>query len=316
MEVVRGSETLERPPHRAVATIGNFDGLHLGHRTILDTVIERARAHDGSAVVYTFDPHPRRVVRPDTAPPLLMTLEQKCELLEEAGIDWLIVEPFCRQFARTPPDVFIREVLHERVRPRELYVGYDFHFGRDREGSMRLLGELGPRLGFSVTVIPEFKLGNTAVSATRIRSLLLDGRVEQAAELLGRSYAVRGDVVVGDQRGRHLGFPTLNLRPDNEVLPAHGVYAGWVRMLDDGDPPAGTRFAAVTNVGKRPTFKQDDPPLAESHLLEFSGDLYGRRFELSFAARLREERRFPGPDALREQIQQDIEAGRRFLAAN
>lgn len=316
MEVVRGSATLTRPPHRAVVTIGNFDGLHVGHRAILDTVIERAEAHDGSAVVYTFDPHPRRVIRPDAAPPLLTTLEQKSELLEEVGIDWLIIEPFCTEFARTPPDVFIRDVLHERVRPRELYVGYDFHFGRDREGSMRLLGDLGPQLGFSVTVIPEVKVGNTGVSATRIRALLQDGQVERAAELLGRCYAVRGRVVVGDQRGRHLGFPTLNLQPENEVLPGHGVYAGWVRLLDDGEPPAGTRYAAVTNVGKRPTFKADDPPLAESHLLEFSGDLYGRRFELAFAARLREERRFPGPDALREQIQQDIEAGRRVLAAN
>ncbi len=313
MEVVRGSEALERPPKRAVATIGNFDGLHLGHQAIVETVIARARAREGDAVVYTFQPHPRKVVHPQAAPPLLTTLEQKSELLEAAGIDLLIVEPFSREFASTPPDVFVHNYLYERLRPEEVYVGYDFHYGRDREGSMRLLTEMGPRLGFSVTIIPEVRVGDFNVSSTRIRALLAEGEVERAAEMLGRAYAVRGQVVPGDQRGRDLGFPTLNLRPENEVLPSNGVYAGWVRLLDAGDPAAGDRFPAVTNVGKRPTFKADDPPLAESHLLDFSGDLYGRHFEVSFQIRLREERRFVGPDALREQIQNDIESGRRHL---
>ena len=166
-------------------------------------------------------------------------------------------------------------------------MGYDFHFGRDREGSMRMLTELGPRLGFSVTIIPEVVVGDGDVNSTRIRELLAKGGVEEAALLLGRDYSVRGRVVPGDARGRTLGFPTANLAPENEVLPEAGVYAGWLHCLDAGDPPAGARLPAVTNVGTRPTFGASDRVVAEAHLIDFSGDLYGRRVELSFRSHLR-----------------------------
>ena len=321
MRVVRGSATLDRPPRRAVLTIGNFDGIHIGHRAILRTVTERAAALDGEAVVYTFDPHPRKVLQGAQAPGLLTTTEQKLELLEAAGIDLVILEPFTPEFARTPPEVFVRESVHRRVSPREVYVGYDFHFGRDREGSMRTLTELGPRLGFAVTIVPEVTIAGRDVSSTRIRERLAAGEVEEAALLLGRPYAVRGRVVDGDRRGRLLGFPTANLAAETEVLPGNGVYAGRVRLLDDpppgapaGAPARGACFGAVTNVGRRPTFKPDDPPLAEAHLLDFEGDLYGRRVDVTFQCRLREERRFPGPEALREQIGRDVEEARRRLA--
>ena len=313
MRVVRGSAALERPPRRAVLTIGNFDGLHLGHRRILRTVIERAHAQDGEAVVYTFDPHPRKVLQADRAPSLLTTTEQKLELLAAAQIDLVVLEPFTPEFAKTTPEEFVREHVHARIDPLEVYVGYDFHYGRDRAGSMKLLTELGPRLGFAVTIIPEVTIGGRDVSSSRIRELLAAGDVEEAKRMLGRSFAVRGGVIRGDQRGRTLGFPTANLAPENEVIPAHGVYAGHVRLLDEGTPAAGARFAAVTNVGRRPTFKENDPALAEAHLLDFSGDLYGRRIEVSFEARLRGEERFPGPDALRAQIARDVEAARRKL---
>ncbi len=312
---MRGSAALERPPRRAVVTVGNFDGVHIGHRSILRTVIDRARALDGTAVVYTFDPHPRKLLQGGRAPGMLTTREQKLELLEASGIDVTVLEPFTDGFSKTPPQEFVRRFLHERVAPVEVYVGYDFHYGRDREGSMRLLTELGPRLGFAVTIIPEVTIGDRDVSSTRIRALLADGEAAEAALLLGRPYAVRGRVVEGDRRGRMLGFPTANLSPDNEILPAHGVYAGRARLLDPGEPAAGTVLGAITNVGRRPTFKADDAPLAEAHLLDFDGELYGRCLELSFETRLREERRFPGPDALREQIQRDVEAGRRLLVA-
>jgi riboflavin kinase/FMN adenylyltransferase len=314
--VVRGTAALEHRPRRPVLTIGNFDGVHIGHRAILRTVTDRARALDGEAVVHTFDPHPRKVLQGERAPPLLTTTDQKLELLAAAQIDLVVLEPFTEAFARTAPDVFVREYVHARIAPLEVYVGYDFHFGRDREGSMRTLTELGPRLGFAVTIIPEVTIGSRDVSSSRIRSLLADGTVEEARLLLGRPYAVRGRVVAGDRRGRTLGFPTANLALETEVLPAHGVYAGRARLLDDGAPPAGTRFDAVTNVGKRPTFKPDDPPLAEAHLLDFDGDVYGRRLEVSFETRLREERRFPGPDALREQIARDVAEARRRLEAS
>jgi riboflavin kinase/FMN adenylyltransferase len=297
-----------------VLTIGNFDGLHRGHRAITEIVRVRAAALGGTAVVYTFEPHPRKVLQAGRAPGLLLTLDQKLELLEAAGMDLVILEPFDEAFARTPPERFVRECIHERIRPLEVYVGYDFHFGRDREGSMRLLTEMGPHLGFAVTVIPEVTVGDRDVNSTRIRALLAEGAVAEAGELLGRSYSVRGRVGQGDRRGRTLGFPTLNLVAESEILPAHGVYAGRVRFLDAGEPPAGACLAAVVNVGRRPTFKEADPPLAEAHLLDFSGDLYGRRIEICFEHRLRDERRFANPEALREQIARDVAEGRKLVS--
>jgi riboflavin kinase/FMN adenylyltransferase len=299
-----------------VLTIGNFDGLHIGHRQILRTVTDRAQALDGEAIVYTFDPHPRKVLQADRAPAMLTTTEQKLELLAAAQIDVVVLEPFTVEFAKTPAERFVREHVHARIAPLEVYVGYDFHYGRDRAGSMRLLTELGPRLGFAVTIIPEVTIGGLDVSSSRIRELLAEGEVAQAKQLLGRSFAVRGRVVTGDRRGRGIGFPTVNLAPENEVIPGLGVYAGHVRLLDAGDPPAGARFAAVSNVGRRPTFKESDPPLAEAHLLDFSGDLYGRRIELTFESRLRSERRFPSVEALRAQIARDVQEGRRLLLAD
>ena len=314
MRTIAGSASIGAPLTRPILTIGNFDGIHLGHRAILDTVIERARAQRGEAVVYTFDPHPRKVLSPQSAPGLLTTIEQKLELLAAAGVDAVIIERFDAAFARTAPDVFIREFVHARIRPLEVYVGYDFHFGRDREGSMRMLTELGPRLGFSVTIIPEVVMGDGDVNSTRVRELLAKGSVEEASLLLGRDYTVRGQVVQGDARGRTLGFPTANLAPENEVLPEAGVYAGWLHCLDAGDPPAGTKLPAVSNVGTRPTFGASDRVVVEAHLIDFSGDLYGRRVELCFRFHLRQERRFAGVEALRAQIEIDRSEARRRLA--
>ena len=315
MRSIAGSASIGAPLERPILTIGNFDGVHVGHRTILDTVTQRARAVRGAAVVYTFEPHPRKVLSGQAAPRLLTTLEQKLELLSLAGVDAVIVEPFDLAFARTPAEVFIREFVHARIRPLEVYVGYDFHFGRDREGSMRLLTELGPRLGFSVTILPEVVIGDGDVNSTRIRQLLGDAEVEEAARLLGRDYTVRGRVGKGEARGRGLGFPTANLDLENEVLPKVGVYAGRLRFLDDGDPPAGTTLPAVTNVGTRPTFGDSDRVVVEAHLIDFSGDVYGRRAELSFRYHLRPERRFAGVEALRAQIDADRNEARRRLAA-
>src|SRR5262249_15583408 len=199
--------------------------------------------------------------QPEHAPRLLTTLEQKLELFEAAGVDVAIVEPFDREFARLPAERFVREVLFERIAPLEVYVGYDFRYGRDREGSMRTLTELGPHLGFAVTIVPEVKLGSRDVNSTRIRELLEQGRVEEAAALLGRRSTIRGGVATGKRRGRTLGFPTLNLAAENEVLPQAGVYACTVRFLDAGTPAAGSVHRAVTNVGQRPTFGDLAHPL-------------------------------------------------------
>jgi riboflavin kinase/FMN adenylyltransferase len=314
LKVLEGSAAAEGALSRPVVTVGNFDGIHLGHQAILRTVVERAEAMRGDAVVYTFDPHPRKVLRPESAPGLLTTLDQKIELLAGHGVDAVIVEPFTRDFASTDPEAFIRECLHRRIGPVEVYVGYDFHFGRDRTGSMRLLTELGPRLGFAVTIIPEVTVDEGDVNSTRIRRLLADGLPEIAARMLGRAYAVRGRIARGDERGRTIGFPTANLEPESEVLPAPGVYAGWLRLLDAGSPAAESRLPVVTNVGHRPTFKEGAEVLAEAHVLDWSGDLYGRRVELSFPWRLREERRFDGVEALRAQIARDADEARLRLA--
>ncbi len=314
MRIVRGSRSLEKPLERCVLTVGNFDGLHVGHQRIMATVTSRARALGGEAAVYTFEPHPRKVLQPERAPRLLTTLEQKLELFAAAGVDVAIIEPFDREFAQLPAERFVREVLFERIGPLEVYVGYDFRYGRDREGSMRTLTELGPHLGFSVTIVPEVKLGSRDVNSTRIRELLELGGVEDAALLLGRAYTIRGRVVSGERRGRTLGFPTLNLLADNEVLPLAGVYAGSVCFLDEGQPRAGSVHRAVTNVGRRPTFGDVDRPLTEAHLLDFSADVYGRRVEISFEGRLRDEQRFESVDALRAQIARDAEAARTWRA--
>lgn len=314
MRVVRGSAALEAPLPRCVLTAGNFDGVHVGHQRIMQTVTARARALGGTSLVYTFDPHPRRVLAPERAPRLLTTLEQKLELLAEQGVDAVVVEPFDHAFARQNAESFVRNVLHARMRPVEVWVGYDFHYGRDREGSMRTLTELGPHLGFAVTIIPEVKLGDRDVNSTRVRELLASGEVADAAELLGRSYRVRGTVARGDQRGRTIGFPTLNLAAENEILPCEGVYACRVRFL--GGAAADTHwYGSVANVGRRPTVKANDPVALEAHLFDFSEDVYGRRIEVSFEARLRGEQRFPSLEALREQIARDSAAARARLAA-
>ncbi len=278
----------------------------------MDIVTSRARALGGAAVVYTFEPHPRKVLQPDRAPRLLTTLEQKLELLEAQGVDAVIVEPFTREFARFPAERFVREILHERIDPREVYVGYDFRYGRDREGSMRTLTELGPHLGFAVTIIPEVTVEDRDVNSTRIRELLEEGRVDEAALLLERPYTVRGTVMRGDQRGRTIGFPTVNLASENEILPAKGVYAGKVRFLDGQAGPR-SEWSAVTNVGRRPTFKEDDPVQAEAHLLDFDQDVYGRRIEITFEHWIRAEQKFAGVEALQTQIAQDAAAARKAL---
>lgn len=315
MEHVPGSEQLKEPLYHPVVTVGNFDGVHVGHRSIIDIVVERARNLGGQAVVFTFEPHPRKVLFPDRAPRLLTTLEQRLELLEAAGVDIVIVEPFTEEFARIPAEVFIRKILHGRVHPVEVYVGYDFHFGRDRAGSMRLLTEMGPKLGFSVTIIPEVTVDAGDVNSTRIRQLLTEGRVEEVRAMLGRSYTIRGGVVGGERRGRGIGFPTANVEPENEILPAAGVYAGRLRLLDDGDPSRGTERLAVTNVGVRPTFGSENRLVAEAHLLDFHADVYGRRVELSFSHHLRDERKFSNVGALREQITKDLVEARRRMEA-
>ena len=313
MEIFRGISELNRAFKSPVLTLGNFDGVHLGHQKILELVITRARALGGESILYTFEPHPRRVLQPESNLRLLDTFEQKVETLENLGLDIVIAEPFDHEFAQVSSERFIGHHIHQCVRPVEVYVGYDFHFGHDREGSMRMLTERGPHLGFSVTVVPEVQVEGRDVNSTRIRQLLSEGEVEEAALLLGRPFCARGEVIEGERRGRTLGFPTANLAPETEILPAPGVYFGHLRCLEGDAEWTGRSLPVVTNVGFRPTFGSDMNLVAEAHIIDFSGDLYGVEVDLTFEGRLREEARFESPDDLRDQIARDIVQARERL---
>ncbi len=313
MRVYAGSELLDGAARGCVLTIGNFDGLHLGHQALLGEVIARARAGRHLAVAYIFDPHPRLVLDPSARITRLMTREQLEHGLRQLGIDVLILEPFTRQLASLAPEEFVENILAQRIGPSALLVGRDFRFGQGRSGSDDLLEQLGPRFGFQVSIIGQVLVDGEDVSSTRIRRWIAQGEVGEARRQLGRPYSVWGRVVRGDARGRTLGFPTANLEPENELLPAHGVYATTVQIFKDRElsPEA---YPSVTNVGRRPTFGGSEVRV-ETHLLDRDVDLYGARLAVQFWHRVREERRFAGPDALRLQIAADCVAARELLTA-
>jgi riboflavin kinase / FMN adenylyltransferase len=290
----------------ASVAVGNFDGVHRGHQALVAAAVARSRATGGAAVVLTFDPHPARVLRPQEAPAALTTLAQKEELVAALGIDRLVVVEFDTRLAALSPEAFAREVLQQALGARHVVVGESFRFGRGREGDPRRLEALGASLGFAVEVVPPLLEGGRAISSSRVREALESGDVGEARTLLGRDYFVDGEVVRGDGRGRTIGVPTANLAPEEQILPANGVYAARCRT------GAGAWHAAAVNVGERPTFGGGRVRL-EAHLLDFEGDLYGARLRMAFHERLRGEQRFDGKDALVAQIRRDIEAVRARL---
>jgi len=301
---------------RPVAALGNFDGVHRGHQKILERVKAQAAETDGVPAVVTFDPHPPRVVRPDKAPPLLMTLDQKLETFARAGVEHVAVVQFTPDMARWEPEVFVDTVLVDWLRVAEVWVGANFVFGRERTGTFTLLKALGEDRGFRAANIDPVRYKDFVVSSTRIRHLIGEGRVDESAALLGHQYWIDGVVVRGRQLGRTLGYPTANLRTDNELLPAHGIYAT-VAIVD------GVQHAAVTSIGVRPTITPDPAQggetadgavTVETYLLDASPNLYGVRMRLAFVQWLREEEKFDNLDALAAQIAKDCEAGRRVFA--
>ncbi len=295
-------------PRGGVGAVGNFDGIHRGQRALLDLMVARAREIGVPAVVITFDPHPVAVLRPEQAPLPLTTLEQREKLLDEAGVDVVLVIRFTPEFARTPARNFARDFLHGKLDLREVYVGASFQFGHRREGDLPLLRELGASFGFAAFGVEEVNLGGERISSTRIRQALAEGKVEDAREMLGRPYAITGIVARGDRMGQRLGWPTINLKPENRLIPADGVYVS--RCFFPSYPAS---FDAVTNIGTRPTVYENYQRVVESHILEFKADVYGERVELSFWKRLREERIFPTMMDLATQIGRDVEAAREFL---
>jgi len=322
VQIVRGyrriAEELGEPPRRPAVAIGNFDGVHRGHRALLDKARRLACLSTGQTLALTFDPHPARFFAPELAPPMLTPLARRIELLQEAGADIVLVEPFTAELAAMPAEEFIRQVLHGALGASHIVVGADFSFGRDRSGNTALLASVGEQLDMGVHIVSQVTANGLVCSSTKVREFVLEGRVEGASLLLGRPFEVDGAVVAGAGRGRTLGVPTANLAPDGELLPKPGVYAGRACLLasvsrGDAATQEGARaetrwYAAAISIGTNLTFaEQGDPALTvEAHLLDFTGDLYGARLRLVFVARLREQRRYAKVEELVAEIERDI----------
>ena len=296
------------PPrwHNTVLALGNFDGLHRGHMKIIDRVRQRAGERGGTPAAMTFDPHPPRVLRPDKAPPLLMTSDQKVEALRRSGMQGMAFVRFTRELSLWDPEMFVRTVLVDWLHVVEVWVGANFLFGHERAGTFTVLRSLGARYGFRAEKIDPIRYKDFVVSSTRIRRLVSDARVDEAGALLGHHYFIDGAVVRGAGRGRGIGVPTANIASENDLVPPAGVYATFTTIDGHVRP-------SVTNIGVRPTFGDTERPVVESHVLDFDRDLYDQRVRTSFVQRLRDERTFPDVDALRAQIDADVRSARRLF---
>lgn len=281
-----------------VLTLGVFDGLHLGHQQIMEKVVNRAKAVSAVPTAITFDPHPRAVLHPENAPPLLQTLDQRLANFEYLGIKQAIVIRFDKEFAAQNAEVFLRDIVHERLQAKEVFLGKGFFFGKNRGGNIELLKKMSAELGFFADEVAEITLRGTRISSSKIRHLLAEGKVNLARRMLGRPYGVEGQIVHGFERGRTIGFPTANLKPRNRVIPKYGVYATAVLIND-------VWHRSITNVGVRPTFEDESAPSIESYVFDFDGDLYGDVLRVRFLHRIRDERKFNGIDELKAQIERD-----------
>ncbi|MBI5902859.1 MAG: bifunctional riboflavin kinase/FAD synthetase [Deltaproteobacteria bacterium] len=288
-----------------ILTLGNFDGIHLGHRRIISRVVAKAEKESVPSVVYTFEPHPLKVVAPHRSPPLLLDMEDKRGLIKELGIDYLVLAEFTKEFAATHPRQFVEDVLIKGLKVMEVWVGHDFSFGRGRTGTAEYLRELGEELGFKVRVMPAYRKAGLIVSSSLIRELIKTGEVRKAASLLGKDYRIKGRVVKGASVGREIGFPTANLRVSSELVPKNGVYAAYASV-------GGVRRAAVLNIGTAPTFGGREKTV-EVHILGFRGDIYGRKMEVAFVRRLRDEKTFKTKAALISRIRRDALRAREIL---
>ncbi len=305
MKIFHGTENanIMRP---TVLTLGVFDGLHLGHQRIMQTVVDRAKAAGAVPTAITFDPHPRSVLHPESAPPLLQTLDQRLANLEFLGIEQTIVVKFDEDFASQPAEDFLSNILHDRLQAREVYLGHGFAFGKNRGGNIDLLRSTGEKLGFVADEVDEVQLRGQRVSSSAIRQLLANGRVNLARRMLGRPYGVEGVIIRGNRRGHTIGFPTANLKPHNRVIPRYGVYAT-ATLID------GIWRKSITNIGVRPTFESDADPSIESYIFDFDGDLYGAVLRVRFLHRIRDERKFNGIDELKAQIGLDTTRARNYF---
>jgi riboflavin kinase/FMN adenylyltransferase len=306
MKIFRNIEDITRPLKNACVTIGNFDGVHNGHQQLFATVVEKARALNGTSVVITFDPHPLQVLLPGGIK-LISTCQQKEELIEQSGIDVLLVIPFTKEFAKTTADTFVADLLVEKLGVKELVVGYDYAFGKGRSGNITFLKEQGRFFDFPVTVVDACYLEDQLVSSTKIRELVKEGKMVAASELLGRFYQIRGTVRMGKQRGgKVIGFPTANLKFNEEdLVPKHGVYVTQVFC-------EGRHYGGILNIGYNPTFGEEQL-VAETHIFDFNQDIYGKPIKVNLLKFLRSEKKFSGAEELAEQIKKDVLIAKKVL---
>jgi riboflavin kinase/FMN adenylyltransferase len=304
MKVLRAIDELRSLPGSTHLSIGVFDGLHIGHQAVIGRALQSSRQTSGNAVVVTFDPHPVRVLRPEKAPRLLTSTRHKVKLIEKLGVDAVLLLDFTLEFSRTPPETFIEKLVRASNRLSQICVGQEWTFGADRSGSIRLLEEMAPKLGFQVVSVPPVLVGDRVISSTLIRSAVECGDLESAAKYLGRDFTILGTVTEGRQLGRRLGFPTANLRAHNELFPPNGVYAAkaWFREND---------YGGVVNIGVRPTIENETGErILELHLFDFDQQIYGEDVEVAFLEYLRPEHKFSGVEELQAQIQRDAEKAR------
>jgi riboflavin kinase/FMN adenylyltransferase len=288
-----------------VVTIGNYDGLHLGHQTIITRAIEVAKNSGGESVVLTFEPHPVQFLHPELNIPLITPFRKKMMLLEKFGVECTINLPFNKDLAHMSAEQFIGEIVLDHIAPRWVIVGFNFNFGKDRSGTAAALQKMGERLGFAVEVVPPHTVNNAVVSSTRIRELLVAGRIQEANRMLGMRYFLLGTVIHGHARGKGLGFPTANLEIAGDLYPKTGVYAATVTVGSE-------THQGVVNIGTNPTFNDKDFAV-EVFLFDYQGDLYGKELQVNFVARIRDEATFPSPEALVRQIEQDVETAKEIL---
>jgi len=308
MEVLRDPLGGDDPPQEGVVSIGNFDGVHMGHQKVISHVVARAREIGAPSIILTFNPHPISLLRPAEAPRLLTTIRQRMELLRHTGVDSVSVVPFTHYVSRMSAQSFIQKVLVERFHAREVFVGANFRFGENREGDVELLAEEGQKYGFTAHAWPTVEDRGSLVSSTRIRKAVAAGQVEDAARMLGRTFFGDGKVLLGKKLGRKLGFPTLNVEIENEQIPAEGVYLTAVYI-----PSFQRIFPSVTNIGVRPTVYENSSVTIESHLLDFTADVYQEQVRLFFLERLRDEEIFNSTLQLVAQVRRDVESARLFF---
>lgn len=308
MHVYQGVGQLPSPLEASVVTIGNFDGVHLGHRQLIENVVREAQYFGVPSVVYTFHPHPVKVLHPERSTYRLFDLRDQQEQFEKRGIEYVIIEEFTREFSQVTPQMFLDDYIRGRLNPKTLVVGHDFNFGADRAGNIPFLEKYCAANGIRLIIIPPFQFQGAVVSSTRIREALKSGEVEKARELLDRSYYLRGHVEKGFQRGRTIGVPTANIHPDVEFIPRKGVYCTWTWIGSHYHP-------SITNIGVNPTFHESGkaPIKIETHLFDFDAHLYGVEVEVHLARFLRDEKKFSGLEELKMQIQKDMMQARAYF---